>query len=193
MSYSQDVQSRSNFRYFLGFLARIKPYIIYANNRRIARKNGAIIGENVVISKSLAKKANTNLFIGDNSSIQTDKIDTRAKVNIGSNVIIGQNVEIITVSHNIDSEFWENKFYGIEIEDYCWVATNALVLPSCRRIEYGAVIAAGSVVVNNIEKMAVVSGNPAKEIKKRKIVHSKLVVPSLLTGDLCFYRNARKI
>lgn len=192
MTYSENVNNRSKIKYFLGLLARVIPYIRYANNRRIARKRGAIIGSNVIISKSLAKKANSNLIIGNNTSIQTDKIDTRAMVHIGENVIIGQNVEIITVSHNIDSEFWEHKYYGIEIEDYTWIATNALVLPSCTKIEYGTVVAAGSVLVSNFTKMAVVSGNPGKEIKKRKSVHSQLVVPSLLSGDLQFYYKIRK-
>ncbi|KQS93229.1 acetyltransferase [Chryseobacterium sp. Leaf394] len=193
MTYSEKIKGRSKIKYFLGLLARIVPYVIYSNNRRIARKNGATIGDNVIINKSLAQKANSNLHIGNNTSIQTDKIDTRARVHIGENVIIGQNVEIITVSHNIDSEFWENKYYGLEIEDYSWIATNAFILPSCRKIEFGTVIAARSVVVSNTMKMAVVSGNPAKEIKKRKTVHSELVVPSLLSGDLQFYLNARKI
>lgn len=48
---------------------------------------------------SLAKKANKNLIIGSHTSIQTDKIDVRSPVKIGSHVIIGKS-EIITTSHN---------------------------------------------------------------------------------------------
>lgn len=61
--------------------------------------------------------------------------------------------------------------------------TKILILPSCRKIGYGAVIGSGSVVVKNVEPMSVVSGNPAKEFKKRKCVHTDLVVESLLGGD----------
>lgn len=53
---------------------------------------------------SLARKANRNLIIGNHVSIQTDKIDLRSPIQIGNNVIIGYNTEIITTSHNIDSE-----------------------------------------------------------------------------------------
>lgn len=40
--------------------------------------------------------------------------------------------------------------------------------------------------------MSVVSGNPAKEIKKRKCVHSNLCVESLLGGDYKLYKETWK-
>ena len=106
-------------------------------------------------------------------------------------MIIGQDVQIITTSHYIDSPEWEHKYYGIEIDDYVWIATGALILPSCRKIGYGAVVAAGAVVVKDVPPMAVMSGNPAVKIKERKCVHSNLCVESLLGGDFDAYKNAR--
>lgn len=141
---------------------------------------------------SLAKRANKNLIIGDHVSIQTDKIDLRSPVTIGSHVIIGSNTEIITTSHNIDSPEWEHKYYGIVIEDYAWLPTNILVLPSCRKIGQGAVVSSGSVVVKDVDSMSVVGGNPAREFKKRQCVHTDLVVESLLGGDYDVYQQVRK-
>jgi maltose O-acetyltransferase len=138
---------------------------------------------------SLALSANSNLTIGDHVSIQTDKIDLRSPVKIGSHVIIGSGTNIITTSHNIDSPDWELKNYGIEIEDYVWLPSDVLVLPSCRKIGYGAVVGSGSVVVKNIEPMSVVSGNPATEFKKRQCVHNDLIVESLLGGDYVIYKQ----
>ena len=66
-----------------------------------------------------------------------------------------------------------------------------MVLPSCRLIGRGAVVGSGSVVVGNVESMSVVSGNPAKEFKKRKSVHEDLVVESLLGGDYEIYKQTR--
>ena len=129
------------------------------------------------------------MIIGDFCSIQTSKIDLRSQVKIGNHVIIGENVEIIVASHNIDSTEWFLKLYGIEIDDYVWIATKALILPSCRHIAKGSVVAGGSVVAKNVNEMDVVSGNPAVVIKKRNTVHSDLVVPSLLGGDLAIYFN----
>lgn len=178
-------------RFILGALVRWKQNLKYSYIRKIARKNGATIGEEVVMPLSLAKRANKNLTVGNNTSIQSDKIDMRSPVTIGSHVIIGRDTEILTNSHNIDSAEWEHKSYGIIIEDYVWLPTRVMVLPSCRRIGYGAVVSSGSVVVKNIEKMSVVGGNPAMEFKKRKCVHSKLVVESLLGGDYKTYIKTR--
>ena len=190
--YEKNVCERSKLRYFIGLIARWKQHFKYAKAVRIARKRGATIGEGVIMPLSLARKANANLTIGNHVSIQTDMIDMRSPVKIGSHVIIGSGTNIITTSHNIDSPDWEHKNYGIEIEDYVWLPTDVMVLPSCRKIGYGAVVGSGSVVVKNVEPMSVVSGNPAKEFKKRKCVHQDLVVESLLGGDFEIYKNTRK-
>lgn len=191
-NYEKDIKGRSTFRYILGLIARWKQHFKYDKAVRIARKRGASIGENVVMPLSLARKANSNLKIGDHVSIQTDKIDLRNPVTIGNYVIIGLGTEIITTSHNIDSEEWEHKHYGLTIEDYVWIPTQVMILPSCRKIQYGGVISSGSVVVKDVESMSVVGGNPAKEFKKRKCVHKNLVVESLLGGDYYTYKKIRK-
>lgn len=187
--YQIYVQDRTRLKYYRGLLSRWLSNIGYSYARFIARRNGAQIGEGVIMPLSLAKNLNSNCTIGNHVSIQTDKIDVRASLIIGNNVIIGKGTEIITGSHNIDSPDWEYKQYGLEIEDYVWLPTNVLVLPSCRKIGYGAVVGSGSVVVRNIEAMSVVSGNPAKEFKKRKCVHTNLVVESLLHGDYKIFRE----
>lgn len=65
-------------------------------------------------------------------------------------------------------------------------------LPLCQKIAKGAVIGSGSVIVKNINEMAVMSGNPATEIRKRKSIHSDLVVESMLGGDFIKYLSVRK-
>ena len=136
-NYEKDVKGRSSFCYILGLIVRWKQHFKYDKAVRIARKRGASIGENVVMPLSLAKAANSNLKIGDHVSIQTDKIDLLNPVTIGNHVIIGSETEIITTSHNIDSEEWEHKHYGLTIEDYVWIPTRVMILPSCRKIQYG--------------------------------------------------------
>ena len=59
------------------------------------------------------------------------------------------------------------------------------------KVGEGAVISSGSVVAKNVEPMSVVSGNPVKELRKRKCVHSELVVESLLGGDYLVYKISR--
>lgn len=186
LPYVIRIKSRSKFRFIKGLYPRGKKLLKQSYINWVARKNGAIIGKCVTIPYTLAKRANSNLIIGNNSSIQTDLIDLRSKVEIGNNVIIGSAVEIITTSHYVDSTEWEHKYYGIKIEDYVWLASRAFILPSCRLIQKGAVCAAGSVVFKNIEEMSIVTGNPAIHLRFRKKVHSNLVIESLLGND--FYR-----
>lgn len=192
-TYSINIRNRSKGRFLIGLLPRFKNHLKNKFIVWVARRNGAILGEYVTMPYKLAKKANSNLSIGNHSSIASQKIDLRTKVKIGNYVIIGSDVEILAVSHNIDSPDWEHKYYGIEIEDYCWLATRAFILPSCRMIGYGAVCAAGSVVAKNVESMSVISGNPAIVLRKRINVHSDLCVESMLGNDFIAYTNARKV
>lgn len=191
-TYSKDIKARSKLRFIKGLYPRFKNYLINKIIIWIARRNGATIGKCVTMPFKLAKKANANLTIGNHSSIQSHIFDLRSKVKIGNYVIIGSDVEIITVSHHIDSVDWEHKKYGLEIEDYCWLATRVFVLPSCQLIGYGAVCAAGSVLTRNVDSMAIVTGNPAVLLRKRKYVHSDLCVESLLGNDFIAYTNAYK-
>lgn len=188
-NYQRKVENRSRLSYLKGRAIRWITNQKYERARRIARKRGAEVGDTAVFSVSLAKKLNSNCHIGNHVSIQTDMIDTRCPIYIDDFVIIGKNTEIITGSHNIDSPEFEFKQYGIRINKYAWIPTNVLILPSCRQIGEGAVVGSGSVVVKNVEDMSVVSGNPAKEIRKRKCVHTNLVVESLLGGDYYEYKN----
>lgn len=190
--YEEDICNRTRLHYLKGLIARWLQHFKYDRAVRIARKRGATIGEGVIMPMALAKAANANLVVGNHVSIQTDQLDLRAQVKIGNNVIIGSGTKIITNSHNIDSLEFEHKRYGITIDDYVWIPTDVLVLPSCRHIGYGAVIGSGSVVVKDVEPMSVVSGNVVREFRKRKAVHSKLVVESLLGGDYRIYKQTWK-
>lgn len=185
--YYKRISKRSLGHFIIGLLPRMKYYLRYQRSRNIAIRKGAKLGDNSIILRALAKRCNNNFELGSNSSIGSYKIDLRSPVKIGNNVIISNDSEIITTSHYIESPEWEHKYYGIEIEDYVWIASNALILPSCRKIGYGAVIGAGAVVTKDVPAMNVMGGNPAKCIKMRKCVHDKLVISSLLSGDLKIY------
>jgi acetyltransferase-like isoleucine patch superfamily enzyme len=191
-AYQRSIASRSVLRFLKGLVPR---YISHLRNSYIvwvARRRGAIVGECVTMPYKLARKANYNLSIGSHSSIQTDRLDLRSHVTIGSFVIIGSEVEIITVSHAVDSPDWECKSYGITIEDYCWLATRAFILPSCKKIERGAICAAGAVVAHNVAPMQIVVGNPALLLRMRKRVHTDLCVESLLGNDYLEYVETYK-
>lgn len=184
--YERNVQNRSTLHYLLGLLVRWKQNFKYAKARRIARKRGATIGEGVIMSVEFAKTLNSNVHIGNHVSLHNPRFSSfRYPVYIGNNVIIGNNVDIVMGGHDIDSPDWERCRHneGLVIEDYVWLCPNSVVLPSVKRIACGTVLGSHSVMVKDTAEMAVMGGNPAKEIRKRKCVHSSLVVESLLGGD----------
>lgn len=192
MPYNENIRSRSLWGYYKGLLPRYLKYIKNNFIIWVARRNGAIVGDCVTMPYALAKIANANLRVGDHTSIQSAKIDIRSPVEIGSHVIIGTDVEVLTTSHFVDSPNWEHRYYGIKIDDYSWLATRSFILPSCRKIGRGAVCAAGSVVSKNVPEMAIVSGNPASVLRMRKSVHAELCVEALLGNDYLAYIKARK-
>lgn len=54
-----------------------------------------------------------------------------------------------------------------EIEDDVWIGHNATITPSVTKIGRGSIIAAGSVVTQDIPRYAIYAGNPAKLLKYR--------------------------
>ena len=55
----------------------------------------------------------------------------------------------------------------VKIEDDCWIAANSVILAGVT-IGRGSVIAAGSVVTEDVPAYSVVAGVPAKVIKSRR-------------------------
>lgn len=190
--YRQGIAQRSKVRIVLGVLALLKNHIKYRLSVKLARSRGAKIGENCSIPWALAKIANANLTVGDNTAIGSSRIDLRSRVTIGRHVVIGSDVEILTASHDLDNPEWPVVSFGINIGDYAWLATRCFVLPTCRSIGEGAVCGAGSVVSRSVEDLTVVVGNPARPIRKRLAVHNKLCTESLIGNDLSAFVDASR-
>ncbi len=191
--YKLRVKQRSKTHYYIGYIVRLYHYIIFGIRRLIARNRGATIGNNSIIPLKLALKANSNLVIGNDVSINTSCFDLRRKIIIHDNVVINRDVEIIRLSHDYNSmDFRLKEYEPLIIESYSWLATGSKILPSCSLIEYGTVLGAYSVLPYNTEKMSVYSGFPAKLINKRNNVWTDLVVVSMNGGDWKYYKQARK-
>ena len=110
----------------------------------------------------------SNLHIGDNTTVNPHcYLDNRAGIRIGNNVNIANNTKIYTWGHDINAADMRIIGAAVEICDDVFVFSNALILPGIK-IEKGAVVYAGSVVVKDVEPYTVVGGNPAKFIKNRE-------------------------
>jgi len=116
-----------------------------------------------------------NTTLHQNINFNGMKIKGHGSVEIGSNFHSGQDCLIITDNHNFDNgdaiPYDETCLIkNVFIEENVWIGDRVIVLGGVR-IGEGAIIQAGSVVVNNIPKYAIAGGHPARVFKYRDIEH----------------------
>jgi maltose O-acetyltransferase len=130
---------------------------------------GANIGDLVILESIEIQGRLSNLTIGGGSFLGKGCfIATHEKVKIGRHVAINSGVKIFTASHDVNSPNWTAQSAEVIIEDFCWIATDAIILPGTI-VSRGSIVGAGAVVSGLVKEGSVVAGNPAREIKTRKM------------------------
>lgn len=133
-------------------------------------KYGITIGKNLSLGNNsiidctgVLKSLGEGLTIGDNVGISPRfTLFVRAKVDIGSDTIIGPCVTIIAENHIhnemdtlIRKQGTDRK--GISIGNNCWIGANVTILDGVT-IGDGAIVAAGAVVNKDVAPMTIVGG-----------------------------------
>ena len=147
---------------------------------------GLTIGNNVVLNsqnldyhvnmfapvKLFADRENAVIKIGNNTRIHGSCIHAYELIEIGNNCLIAANCQIFDGNgHDLSFDNLENRIKTkgsskpIHIGDNVWLGTGVIILPGVT-IGNGSVVAAGSVVRNNIPAMVVAAGNPAVIIRE---------------------------
>ena len=110
-------------------------------------------GQNIKVGK--------NVFINSGCCFQD-----QGGIEIGDNVLIGQQVVIATINHDLIPSKRVNMFPApVKIGNGVWIGAHATILSGVT-IGDNAVIAAGAVVTKSVPANAIVGGVPAKIIKK---------------------------
>ncbi|MEE9355849.1 MAG: putative colanic acid biosynthesis acetyltransferase [Methylococcaceae bacterium] len=91
------------------------------------------------------------------------------RITLGKNAIVSQYSYLCTASHDYDDSSFPLVIAPINIEDKAWVATDVFIGPGVT-VKEGAVVGARSSVFKDIDSWIVVGGNPAKFIKRRKLM-----------------------
>ena len=86
--------------------------------------------------------------------------------------MIGHNVILATVDHDLNPYDRRNHYAPIRIGNRVWIGSGAIITKGVS-IGDGAVIAAGAVVTKNVEKNTVVGGVPARVIKTIEVGENK--------------------
>lgn len=120
--------------------------------------------------------------IGAHSYGCFDPVRFSSETRFGRYVSVGPGVAAYRRNHPLDRlslhPFFYNPRHGaareadvatapLEIGDDAWLGARAILLPGCRRVGRGAVVAAGAVVTRDVPDYAVVAGNPARVIRYR--------------------------
>ncbi len=147
---------------------------IHSNSSLEACRGKIVIEDNVILNRYVYCKANKgNIVIKKGSEINNfTNIDGWGDIEIGEDVLIGPNVQIISYQHNYKDKNMEIKKQGsvkakIIIEDDVWIGASSVIMAGIK-IKKGAVIGAGSIVTKDVEAYSVVVGAPAKKVKSRE-------------------------
>lgn len=108
-----------------------------------------------------------NITVGKNVFINACcKFQDQGGITIGNGVLIGHNVTLATLNHDERPDKRQNIFpKSINIGDNVWIGSNATILQGIT-IGNGAIIGANAVVTKDVPENTIVSGVPAKIIRK---------------------------
>lgn len=148
---------------------------------KISIHKNITFGKNSTFGRGTVFYAPNKMVIGDN--VYIGKYCTlNADIEIGDSVLIGNMVGLIgrydhdftCVGKSIKDSPWigdkqydfKGKNQNIIIESDCWIGYGSTVLTGVK-IGKGSIVAAGSVVIKDVEPYTIVAGNPATVISTR--------------------------
>jgi len=147
-------------------------------NVEITGGGNIYVGSNINIMKYTSFYANDKgeIRLGDNISINSNACIGAAnggEILIKNNVLIANNVVIRAADHAFESVKKPiikqgHKGGKIVIGEDCWICANVVITQGVTIGDH-SVVAAGSVVINDVEPFSVVGGCPAKLIRKRNL------------------------
>jgi acetyltransferase-like isoleucine patch superfamily enzyme len=107
-----------------------------------------------------------NISIGDSVIGPNCILDGRRGLFIGDHVCFGSQIAVWTLQHSYQDPDFGTNGGAVYIEDYCWITFRTTVLPG-RRIGFGCVTAANSVVSQDLEAHGVYAGVPCRRVAER--------------------------
>lgn len=152
------------------YIKRSKGSVIYQNVRKdIVPFNAFILGKNSVIeSFSTINNMVGDVIIGSHSRVGLGNT-VIGPVTIGNYVNLAQNITVSGLNHNYQDPEKTISSQGVStnkitIEDDVWIGANCVILAGTT-IGKHSVIAAGTIVTQNVPPYSIFAGNPGKIIK----------------------------
>jgi len=139
--------------------------IIFGNQVSIAR-------DSILFCTGIISQKGKGIVIGDRTGISARAYFAgQGGITIGSDVIMGPNVQIFSENHDFSDPVLTIREQGVTkqpvfIGNNCWIGGGATILAGVT-IGEGCVVAAGSVVTKSMPENSIIRGVPAKMIKSR--------------------------
>lgn len=177
MNSKKEIEAGSDIHKYMGYLAQEALKITVEMNSKyhtpeevhelMEKLTGRKVGEGFAMFPPFYTDCGKNTFIDKNVFINSGcKFQDQGGITIGEGTLIGHNVVIATLNHNMSPEKRGNMIPApVQIGKNVWVGSNSTILSGVK-IGDGAVIAAGAVVTKDVEKNTVVGGVPAKKIRE---------------------------
>jgi maltose O-acetyltransferase len=148
---------------------RFRPYNlgIYLVRNWVCSRLVIRSGRNLYVKKGA--DFSPNIVIGDDSELG-QRCQIYGGVEIGSRVLMGPDIKIITRNHrygdmrSVAIGEQGEIFNPVKIGNNVWIGSNVIKLPGVN-VGDCVVIGAGAVVTKDIPGLSVVAGNPAKVVK----------------------------
>ncbi len=161
------------YKVLLLYIFRLLPSTrFYRFKTRLLNLLGLHVAESARIVSSVKFLGVSNISIGDDTFIGHEAMiigADKSTVTIGAYCDISSRVTIVTGTHEVDLSGLHIAGKGtgkdIIIEDGVWIGINVTILPGVK-IGKKSIIAAGSVVVDDVASYTMVAGNPAAMKKK---------------------------
>lgn len=145
---------------------------------RLAVSGPVSLGQNVRISRGVSIRATHGLQIGDSTRVGPGCI-IEANGTIGARTLFASRVLVVGrrdhAMHEVGAPIVSSTWIGnrdleagdiVSIGRDVWIGAGAIILSGVS-IGDSAVIAAGSVVINDVAAFSVVAGNPARSVSAR--------------------------
>lgn len=167
-------------RYFNKIRIYLRPWLFESigkgcslgANVRVTGKAKIYLGNRVAIRDNVLIAGNGVFEVGDGTAINESSIITcMEKVAIGKDCMLAPYVYILDVDHEFGSKNQPISKQGykvnpVKIGDDVWIGAQCIITKGVN-IGDGSIVAANSVVTNDIAPYTIVGGSPAKIMKSR--------------------------
>ena len=170
-----NFSEEKRYLHFLWDVLDKSPMCLISNfaipyRRLLARKLFKSCGKNFIAEENVRFNVPDNIEVGDNVFLNRGTfLDSKGGVVIGNSVTLTEGVTIFTHSHE-EHDHALRKYATVTIEDYAKVYSNSTILPGVTVGKQG-IVAACSLVSENVKENTLVAGVPAKPIRERKILN----------------------